>query len=63
MGWLQGVAVMVLMLFLRLAVPVAITFAVGYALHRLDVRWHSETASMVGSDNRQTAPEAQLYSS
>lgn len=47
MSWLQGVAVMLLMLLLRLVVPVVITFAVGYALHRLDVKWHSETASMV----------------
>jgi hypothetical protein len=47
MGWSQGVAAVVLMFLLRLAVPVAITFAVGYALHRLDVRWHPETENMV----------------
>jgi type II secretory pathway component PulK len=47
MNWSQGTAVVAVMLLLRLAVPVAITFAVGYALHRLDVRWHPETTSMV----------------
>lgn len=45
MYWSQGVAVMVVMLLLRLAVPVAITFGIGYALHRLDARWHPGTAS------------------
>jgi hypothetical protein len=47
MNWLQGAAVVAVMLLLRLAVPVAITFAAGYALHRLDVRWHPETENMV----------------
>jgi hypothetical protein len=47
MNWLQGAAVVAVMLLLRLAVPVAITFAAGYALHRLDVRWHPEVTSMV----------------
>lgn len=47
MNWSQSVAVVVVMLLLRLAVPVAITFAAGYALHRLDVRWHPEATSMV----------------
>ena len=47
MDWSQGVAVVVVMLLLRFAVPVAITFAAGYGLHRLDVRWHPETTSMV----------------
>ena len=46
MNWPHGVAVVVVMLLLRLAVPVAITFAVGYSLHRLDVRWHPEATSM-----------------
>jgi hypothetical protein len=47
MNWPQGVAIVVGMLLLRLAVPVAISFAAGYALHRLDVRWHPEATSMV----------------
>lgn len=42
MGWSQGVVVVILMLLLRLAVPVAFTLAIGYALHRLDIRWHPE---------------------
>jgi hypothetical protein len=58
MQWLQGVGIMVLMLLLRLAVPVAITFAVGYGLHRLDARWHPPTPGTVVPDNRQAAPEA-----
>jgi hypothetical protein len=47
MQWFQGFAVVVLMFLLRLMVPVAISFAVGYALHRLDVRWHPTKTSMV----------------
>lgn len=47
MQWLQGFAVVVLMFLLRFAVPVAITFAVGYGLHRLDVKWHPSTTSVL----------------
>jgi hypothetical protein len=47
MNWPQGVTIVVVMLLLRLAVPVAISFVVGYGLHRLDVRWHPEATSMV----------------
>jgi hypothetical protein len=47
MNWPQGVTIVVVMLLLRFAVPVAISFAAGYALHRLDVRWHPEATSMV----------------
>lgn len=47
MQWLQGVEVVVLMFLLRLAVPVVLTFAAGYALHRLDVRWHPTTTPIV----------------
>ena len=43
MQWLQGVVAVVLMLLLRVAVPVAITVAIGYVLHRLDARWHRAT--------------------
>jgi hypothetical protein len=57
MQWLGGVGIMVLMLLLRLAVPVAITVSIGYALHRLDARWHP-TVSTLGPDNRQAATEA-----
>lgn len=46
MQWVQGVEVVVLMFLLRLAVPVALTFAVGYALHRLDVKWHPTTSTV-----------------
>jgi len=58
MQWLGGVGIMVLMLLLRLAVPVAITVSIGYALHRLDVKWHPAPSSPVGPDNRQAASEA-----
>lgn len=57
MQWLEGVGIMVLMLLLRLAVPVAITFSIGYTLHRLNAKWHP-TMSTVEPDNRQAAPEA-----
>jgi hypothetical protein len=58
MQWLGGVGIMVLMLLLRLAVPVAITVSVGYALHRLDRKWHPTPPSPIVADNRQAAPEA-----
>lgn len=47
MQWLLGFVVVVLMFLLRFAVPVAITFAVGYGLHRLDVRWHPSTTDVI----------------
>jgi DMSO/TMAO reductase YedYZ heme-binding membrane subunit len=42
MGWALGVGVTVGMILLRLIVPLAITVALSYALHRLDARWHPE---------------------
>ncbi len=42
MEWGFGVLVMVVMVAARLVVPVAITFALAYALRRLDARWQAE---------------------
>jgi hypothetical protein len=42
MGWAFGVGVTVGMILLRLVVPLAITVALSYALHRLDAKWHPE---------------------
>jgi len=40
MEWLLGIAVMVGMTVLRVAVPLAIMATVVHFLHRLDVKWH-----------------------
>jgi len=40
MEWLFGVAVVVGMVVLRLAVPLAIMVTAVHFLHRLDVKWH-----------------------
>jgi hypothetical protein len=45
MEWTLGVWVVVGMIVLRLMVPLAITFALGYALRRLDAHWHPEDAA------------------
>jgi len=42
MGWQAGTITMVVMLVLRVAVPLAVTFALGHALRRLDARWQAE---------------------
>jgi len=42
MELLFGVRVMAGMFFLRLVVPLAITLALAYGLHRLDVRWNPD---------------------
>lgn len=42
MEWLSGIGVLVGMLLLRLAAPLLITVALGWALHRLDAKWHPE---------------------
>ena len=44
MEWALGVWVVVGMIVLRLAVPLAIMLALGYALRRLEARWHPEDA-------------------
>ena len=44
MEWALGVWVVVGMIVLRLMVPLAITFALGYALRRLDRKWHPDDA-------------------
>jgi hypothetical protein len=45
MEWTLGIWVVVGMILLRLMVPLAITFALGYALRRLDRKWHPENGS------------------
>jgi hypothetical protein len=45
MEWQTGILTMAGMLVLRLAVPLAITFALGYALRRLDNRWQAEEST------------------
>jgi hypothetical protein len=42
MEWALGIRIIVGMLLLRLIVPLVMTFALGYALHRLDEKWHPE---------------------
>jgi hypothetical protein len=42
MGWASGIQVIVGMFLLRLIVPLVITLALSYALHRLDAKWHPE---------------------
>ena len=42
MGWQAGIVTMVVMLVLRIAVPLAATIALGYALRRLDARWQAQ---------------------
>ena len=42
MGWQEGIVTVVVMFVLRLGVPLAITFGLGYALHRLDVKWQAQ---------------------
>jgi hypothetical protein len=39
MDWLQGALVIVGLLALRVGVPLAITFVIGYLLHRLEAKW------------------------
>jgi DMSO/TMAO reductase YedYZ heme-binding membrane subunit len=45
MEWALGIGVVVGMILLRLMVPVAITLALGYALRRLDAKWHPEATT------------------
>jgi hypothetical protein len=45
MEGLYGVLVIGGMIVLRLIVPLGIMLALGYALHRLDTKWHPETTS------------------
>lgn len=45
MEGLFGILVTGGMIVLRLIVPLGITFAFGYALHRLEARWHPEITS------------------
>jgi hypothetical protein len=42
MQWLVDTAAVAGMFILRLGVPIAITFAVAYALKRLDAKWQAE---------------------
>ena len=42
MGWGAGITTIVVMFVLRIAVPLGLTFALGYALHRLDARWQAQ---------------------
>ena len=42
MGWILGMRLIVGMFLLRLIVPLVITLALSYALHRLDAKWHPE---------------------
>ena len=42
MEWMVDTAAMVGMFVLRLAIPLAITIAIGYGLKRLDARWQRE---------------------
>ena len=44
MSWSLGIEVIVGMLILRIIVPVGITLALGYALHRLDAKWQAQPA-------------------
>ncbi len=46
MGWQTGIATMFVMGVLRIAVPLAVTFAIGYALRRLDARWQAQQNSI-----------------
>jgi hypothetical protein len=42
---MEEVLVVFGMFILRLGVPLAITFAIGYALRRLDARWEAEAVT------------------
>jgi hypothetical protein len=45
MGWALSIGVSVGMILLRVIVPLAITVALSYALHRLDAKWHPEVTT------------------
>lgn len=49
MEWLMGLGVVAGMMVLRLAVPAAITLAIMYGLHRLDVRWHPDASAAIAA--------------
>jgi hypothetical protein len=42
MDWLLGTLVVMGLFLLRLGLPLAVTMAAVYWLHRLDARWHSQ---------------------
>ncbi len=42
MGWQVGIVTSFLMVVLRIALPLVLTFAVAHALRRLDARWQAE---------------------
>ena len=46
MEWLNSLLVVLAGLFLRLAIPIAITLLAVYILHKVDVRWQEEAAQV-----------------
>lgn len=46
MEWVNALLAVLAGLFLRLAIPVAITVLAVYILHKLDKRWQEEAASV-----------------
>lgn len=46
MEWINSTLAIVFGLALRLAIPIAITFLAVYILHKVDVRWQEEAASL-----------------
>lgn len=46
MEWINSALAVVFGLALRLAIPVAITLLAVYILHKVDVRWQEEAASL-----------------
>jgi hypothetical protein len=45
MEWWDGVLVVTSLTVLRVAVPIAIVAVIGYALRRLDIKWHPVTTT------------------
>lgn len=45
MEWWDGVLVVTALTVLRIAVPAAFVALIGYALHRLEIKWHPITTA------------------
>ncbi len=56
MEWALGTGAIVGMFLLRLIVPLVITLTLGYALRRLDAKWHPEEKGKSDIGARSCAP-------
>lgn len=63
MEWALGTGVVLGMFLLRLMVPVLVTVALSFALHRLDAKWHRDEGGQPetgrGKHNRAQGTDAQ----